>query len=391
MNGMISSVYVHVPFCAQKCEYCAFYSESGQLDKVDRYVDCLLREFRSAPSTFGRGTIFFGGGTPSILTMKQWERLLKGMHETGWCGAAEWTVECNPATVSMDKARLLRDAGVNRISMGVQSLDERLLDRLGRVHSREMVFKSYDILRSAGFSNINLDLMFGIPSQSFEIWQATLNEAMAMDSEHLSCYEVIYEEDTPLFDQMKAGEFDVDEDLTCRMYDELVDRAVKAGFHPYEVANFGRGTWRDEDGIPERACRHNVNYWQGGNCIAFGPSATGYVNGVRTRNWANTGLYCDCVEAGRPPVESREELAPLGRAGETAAFGLRMVDGLREQRFQAVTGMHLEPEWTADINGLVEEGLGERYSGGFRLTRQGLRFADMAAERFLRSGSATER
>ena len=155
-------------------------------------------------------------------------------------GAAEFTVECNPATVSLDKAKLLRALGVNRISMGVQSLDEALLDRLGRVHSRDMVFKSFDILRQAGFDNVNLDLMFAIPGQTMEVWRATLAEAMAMGSEHLSSYEVIYEEDTPLYAQLQAGEFDVDEDLACAMYEELVERALAAGFQQYEIANFAK-------------------------------------------------------------------------------------------------------------------------------------------------------
>src|ERR1041385_206167 len=144
-------------------------------------------------------------------------------------GAKEWTVECNPATVSLDKAKLLRSFGVNRISMGVQSLDENLLDRLGRIHSREMVFKSFDTLRAAGFDNLNLDLMFAIPGQTMEIWRATLAEAVAFGSEHLSSYEVIYEEDTPLFAQLQAGEFDVNEDLACSMYEELIERANAAG------------------------------------------------------------------------------------------------------------------------------------------------------------------
>src|SRR5436309_6942693 len=150
-------------------------------------------------------TVFFGGGTPSILNLKQWRQILEAMERLNLLGAREWTVECNPATVSLDKAKLLRDFGVNRISMGVQSLNEQLLDRLGRIHSREMVFKSFDILRRAGFENINLDLMFAIPGQTLEVWRDTLSEALALGSEHLSCYEVIYEEDTPLYRQLQAG------------------------------------------------------------------------------------------------------------------------------------------------------------------------------------------
>jgi oxygen-independent coproporphyrinogen-3 oxidase len=149
--------------------------------------------------------------------------------------------------------------------MGVQSLDESLLDRLGRVHSREMVFKSFEVLRQAGFDNVNLDLMFAIPGQTIEVWQQTLAEAVALGSEHLSSYEVIYEEDTALYAQLKAGEFAVNEDLACAMYEELVQRSTNAGFAQYEIANFVRSIGPEVPGqIPARACRHNVNYWRGG-------------------------------------------------------------------------------------------------------------------------------
>jgi len=255
----ITSLYVHVPFCARKCEYCAFYSEASDGETVNRYVDALVREMEMVAEDLRPRTIFFGGGTPSLLNMRQWEKILDAMGRLGLTGAEEWTVECNPATVSADKAKLLRERGVNRISMGVQSLNEGLLDRLGRVHSREMVFKSFETLRAAGFASVNVDLMFAIPGQTLEIWRETLIEALAMGSEHLSSYEVIYEEDTPLYEQLKAGEFDVDEDLACAMYEELVAQTERAGFRQYEIANFAREREGAASDVPGYACRHNVN------------------------------------------------------------------------------------------------------------------------------------
>src|SRR5215468_7505064 len=231
----ITSLYVHVPFCAQKCSYCAFYSEASSGELINRYVSALIREFELVANDLKPATVFFGGGTPSILNLRQWEQILRAMDRLNLLGATEWTIECNPATVSLDKAKLLRSFGVNRISMGVQSLDETLLDRLGRVHNRDMVFKSFDILRKAGFDNLNLDLMFAIPGQTLAVWRSTLTEAVAMGSEHLSSYEVIYEQDTPLYAQLQAGEFDVYEDLACAMYEELVFRATQAGFQQYEI------------------------------------------------------------------------------------------------------------------------------------------------------------
>jgi len=451
-SSAAASLYVHVPFCAQKCAYCAFYSEPSGGDLINRYVATLIREMELTALDLKPPTIFFGGGTPSLLNLRQWQQIFRAMERLNLLGAAEFTVECNPATVSAEKAKLFRDFGVNRISMGVQSLDENLLDRLGRIHSRAMVFKSYDVLRRAGLDNVNLDLMFAIPTQTMAIWRDTLNEAVAMQSEHLSSYEVIYEEDTPLFHQLRAGEFDVDEELACEMYEELILRATAAGFRQYEIANFARdqAASHDEsrmangDGeprlpgmdaqrdcepgsagvpagelvlaadvrhsgvtpalpgevydkinghspfairhsrIPSFACRHNVNYWRGGSFYGLGPSATSYVHGVRTRNWSNTQLYCEQLEKGRRAIESREELPPLKRAGETAAFGLRMTAGWPFEEFRRTTDFDLRREWAADMEELARRGWGEISPDAFRLTPRGLRFADAAAELFLR-------
>ena len=402
----VESLYIHVPFCAQKCAYCAFYSEPSGGDLINRYVAALIRELELVAHDLQPRTIFFGGGTPSLLNLRQWEQILRALERLNLLGAEEFTVECNPATVSPDKAKRLRDFGVNRISMGVQSLDEPLLERLGRIHTRERVFQSFDILRRAGFENLNLDLMFAIPGQTMEIWRATLAEALALGSEHLSTYEVIYEDDTPLFAQLQAGEFDVDEDLACAMYEELVERATGAGFRQYEVANFARDgrrsdgvmeNWSNDPweaqhsstptpqhSIPSFACRHNVNYWRGGSFYGLGPSATSYVRGVRTRNWSNTQLYCEQLEKGNRAIESREELPPLKRAGETAAFGLRMNAGWPFAEFRRATDFDLRDEWPAEMNQLVERGWASRDAQQFRLTPQGLRFADSAAELFLR-------
>jgi oxygen-independent coproporphyrinogen-3 oxidase len=402
----VPSLYVHVPFCAHKCEYCAFFSETSDGETINRYAGALVRELELVAPDLKPATIFFGGGTPSLLNLRQWGEILRALDRLGLLGAAEWTIESNPATVSADKAKLWRDHGVNRVSLGVQSLDEALLDRLGRVHSRAMVFRSFDTLRRAGFDNLNVDLMFAIPGQTLATWRATLDEALALGSEHLSCYEVIYEEDTPLYEQLQAGRFDVDEALACAMYDELLERAAAAGLVQYEVANFARdqreGREQRSDGltnhgglrlpaaaadglpIPSRACRHNVNYWRGGSFHGLGPSAAGFVRGVRTKNWSNTRLYCEQLERGRRAIESREELPPLRRAGEIAAFGLRLTAGWPFVEFQQTTGFDLRREWRAEMGQLVAQGWGALEPDRFRLTPQGLRFADSAAELFLR-------
>jgi oxygen-independent coproporphyrinogen-3 oxidase len=384
-EAVVNHLYVHVPFCARKCDYCAFYSEAGDGALVNRYVEALAQEMALVAGDLKPQTIFFGGGTPSLLNLRQWEQILKTMERLGLLGAQEWTVECNPATVSLDKATLLRDWGVNRISMGAQSFDESLLERLGRVHSRATIFKSFDILRAAGFENLNVDLMFAIPGQTLQTWRETLGEALALGSEHLSCYEVIYEEDTPLFQRWKDGAERVDEDLACSMYDELLAATEAGGLRQYEVANFARHSPGELGELPDRACRHNVNYWRGGSFHGLGPSAAGYVRGVRTRNWANTKLYCDQLERGQRAIESSEELPPLARAGEIAAFGLRMTAGWPLEQFRRRTGFDLPVEWREEMRRMIELGYGELLGHNFHLTNRGLRFADWVGAEFLRS------
>jgi oxygen-independent coproporphyrinogen-3 oxidase len=412
--NLVTSLYVHVPFCAQKCEYCAFYSEPSKGATIQRYVEALVRELEIVAPDLRPKTIFFGGGTPSLLNLKQWERILTTMDRLGLLKEKakrltlkaevdyEFSIECNPATVSQDKAKLWRDYGVNRVSMGVQSLDAGLLERLGRVHSRDMVFKSFDLLRRAGFDNVNVDLMFGIPGQTLKVWRETLREALALGSEHLSSYEIIYEEDTPLFAQLQAGRFAVDEELACAMFDELLERTAAAGLEQYEIANFARrsvavaqasspagsqGVLAPQSGninIPDRACRHNVNYWRGGYFYGLGPSAAGYVRGLRTRNWSNTDLYCERLEQGKRAIESSEDLPPVRRAGEVAAFGLRMNSGWRWEDFQHATGFDLRNEWASEMQELAAREWGRLHYNGFQLTPVGLRFADSAGALFLK-------
>jgi oxygen-independent coproporphyrinogen-3 oxidase len=239
-------------------------------------------------------------------------------------------------------------------------------------------------LRQAGFDNLNLDLIFAIPGQTLDVWRRTIREVLTLGSEHLSCYEVIYEEDTPLYAQLKAGQFDVDEGLACDMYDALVDLVTANGFRQYEIANFARHRAGEDGEIPKLACQHNVNYWHGGSFYGLGPSATGYVRGERTKNWANTSLYCEQLEKGQRAFESGEQLAPLARAGETAAFGLRMTAGWRFDHFHQVTGYDLREHWGDEMRQLADQGMGCLEEDRFRLTPKGLRFADAAAERFIR-------
>ena len=378
----IRSLYVHVPFCAQKCSYCAFYSHKPDVNTVDRYVSAVVTELGGLEGQVQLDTIFFGGGTPSILNLRQWERVFRALDNLSKNVGFEFSVECNPATVSPDKAALLKERGVNRISMGVQSFDSKLLDELGRIHTRDMVFRSYDILKNAGFVSINLDLMFAIPGQDMKIWNATLDEAIALQSEHLSCYEVIYEEDTALYARLNAGEFSVNEELAADMYERLIERSSAAGFRQYEVANFARSGVADSD-IPGHACRHNVNYWRGGAWYGAGPSAAGFLDGVRVKNVSSTELYCDYILGGRSAVIERDELSAIDRAAEILAFGLRMNVGWGIGEFREVTGFDVREHWRDVVEQLTVRGWLDVGADRLKLTALGHRFADAAAAEFL--------
>jgi oxygen-independent coproporphyrinogen-3 oxidase len=216
------------------------------------------------------------------------------------------------------------------------------------------------------------------------IWRETLAEVLAMGCEHLSCYELSYEEDTPFFEQFQAGKTEANDDLACAMYDELLATANAAGFAQYEISNFARRLPNESGEIPTRACQHNVNYWRGGSFHGLGPSAAAYVEGVRTKNWSDTLRYCECLERGERAVESSERLEPLRRAGEIAAFGLRMTAGWPLDAFLERTGFDLRDHWQAEIKDLCGRGNAVIEPNRFKLTAQGLRFADQAAEMFLR-------
>ncbi len=382
MSNTVEHLYIHIPFCAAKCDYCAFYSEPAEAAKIERFLVALEREMEQAAPRLAPRTIFIGGGTPSILTTAQFERLLKHLHRViPALGSRlstpdfEWTVETNPATVSPEKARLLRSFGVNRVSMGVQALDDAVLERLGRVHTVAMAHKSLDILREAGFPNVNLDFIFAIPDQTLAQWADTLRRAVALAPQHLSTYELTWEDDTPLLRELQEGHVAVpDETTTLAMYQQMQSVGTEFGFHQYEISNFAR---------PGFECRHNLNYWRGGDYIGLGPGASGYVDGRRYKNVANTAVYCERIERGQSPVDYDERLTPRAHAGELVAFALRMNEGITAAAFHAQTGFLLDRLWPDELCALAKDGLLEWDGLRLRLTGRGRLLADEVAERFI--------
>jgi oxygen-independent coproporphyrinogen-3 oxidase len=366
-SSKVEHLYGHVPFCAAKCHYCAFYSEAGSAAKMEDYVDALLLELGGFATQLAPKTIFFGGGTPSLLPVALMRRVLEAIRDkVSLRQLGEWTIECNPSTVSTEKAKLFRKFGVNRISMGVQALDDELLKTIGRVHSLKAATGSYAKLRAAAFDNINLDLMFGLPGQTMDHWRNTLEKAIELQPEHLSTYCLILEEDTEFWSLFQKGLIKPNEEQELAMYQMAMNTLAAAGYHQYEISNFAK---------PGHECAHNIAYWEGRDYIGLGPSACSTVANRRWQNIPDTDRYIEGIRSEKPVVISEETITPALRAAERAAFGMRMNAG--------VPASLLQGRWEKEIAELLSAELVQWRNGRLKPTPRGILFADEVAAQFV--------
>jgi oxygen-independent coproporphyrinogen III oxidase len=368
VEAPISHLYFHIPFCPKLCPYCSFYVEVGSKHKTTAFLDALLREVETAAEThtLQPRTIYFGGGTPSALTVAQLDYLLGGLRaRLDLSALEEWDLEANPATIRPDKARLLHDLGVTRLSLGVQSWDDGLLQTLGRTHDATQAEATFGILRDAGFTNLNIDLMFGVPGQTLAQWQATLAKSIALGSEHISCYCLTYEEDTEYFRKLTGGTYRQDVDFDADLFETTMDTLTAAGFAQYEISNYAR---------PGHESRHNLAYWRGADYLGFGPSAFSTLGCERRKNLADTAEYTRRILAGESAIGFTEHVSPQTRAGERAAFGMRMSEGVPLAELQS---------WMSAVAEFRELGFLEDRAGRAVLTRRGRLMADAVAEAFV--------
>jgi oxygen-independent coproporphyrinogen III oxidase len=361
---MIAHLYVHIPFCPKVCPYCSFYKETSDRNKTGRFLDAVLSEAERHARKLKPRTIFFGGGTPTALSTSQLRYLISGLAERiEMSDLKEFTVEMNPATVSGEKARMLRELGVNRVSMGVQSWDDRLLATLGRVHTSRQARRSYEILREAGFDNVNLDLIFGVPGQSREQWGATLQETVALEPDHVSAYCLTYEEDTEYFVRMSRSEYVPNESLDADFFEMAMNILEGTGFSHYEISNYSR---------PGRECRHNLAYWLGADFLGLGPSAFSTVADNRWKNVSDTSRYIAALESEEDSADFRETLSDDTRQSERIAFSLRTNRGVEQGSIP-----RNKAEEFAALGLLVLN------DDRWRLTRKGRLLADTVAEAFI--------
>ena len=316
-------LYVHIPFCHRVCPYCSFYKHQHGRTDMSAFVNAVISEARYQRERMDLNleTVFFGGGTPTALSEGHLERLLTGLHEVlDLSHVIEFCLEANPRTVTASKAAMMRRLGVTRVSLGVQAWDEPTLKTLGRDHSPDEAAETFAIFREAGFPSVNLDLMFSIPGQSLETWEDSLERTIALQPDHISAYNLNYEEDTEFFERLSRGQYRADADADASCFTLAMDQLEAAGFEHYEISNYAR---------PGHRSAHNESYWLGADYLGLGPGAFSTHDSRRWKNVSDTGAYLAAMMAeGAPAIDSAEDITPEKRRIERFGLELRTTHGL---------------------------------------------------------------
>lgn len=361
-----AGLYIHIPFCRSRCSYCDFATGIYQGELAERYVRALVDEIARSQNEGARvDTIYFGGGTPSLLTPSQLDHILSALHrEFNIVRGSEVTLEMNPGTVSRDQLRTFRQLGVNRASFGAQTFDDAELAKLGRSHSSADTLKTFHELRAAEFDNVSFDLIAGLPGQTLAAWQRNIEQSLVLQPEHLSFYLLEVHSGTPLADHIRRGLQPVpDEDLAAVMYEWMIERAAEAGYEHYEISNLSR---------PGYASRHNTKYWTGAPYFGFGCSAHSYDG--RARRWSNERdvlRYVESVEKSASPVVEEHELTEADLRAEALFLGMRMMHGVDVSEYNELFGVDLHAQRQAELDRFREAGLVEFDGDVIRLTRNG--------------------
>ncbi|HHT69550.1 MAG TPA: radical SAM family heme chaperone HemW [Firmicutes bacterium] len=378
-------VYVHIPFCEQKCYYCDFHSvvagdEESFSSVVSDYFLSLRREalyYKKLWEDRALRTIFIGGGTPSIVPAEQLASFILFLrNELPFVAEPEITIEANPHSLHYEGAAVLSKAGANRVSLGVQAFQNRLLKAIGRVHTSDQIGQSVGALKRAGITNINLDLMFGLPGQGISDWTETLREAVALRPTHLSCYGLILEDETPLARWVSAGIVHLpSDDEQAEMYDLACEMLKEEAYEHYEISNFCE---------PGMECQHNLLYWHNEPFIALGSGATGYIDGFRYKNMPDIQGYIESWTRHTPYYEYTDQVSLDQEMDETMMVGMRLLRGVEEEAFFRRYQVSFRDIYREPIEDLLAKGLVQESNGCLRVTRQGLFLENMVSGAFLR-------
>ena len=381
MNNRLE-IYIHIPFCIRKCNYCDFLSFCASPEAQGRYVAQLLQELARAASDvsdYEVSSVFIGGGTPSLLPEVYITQIMDTVRQNySLADDAEVTIECNPGTTMRHKFAAYRDAGINRLSIGLQSTDNAELRMLGRSHSFEEFLKSYQGARMEGFDNINVDLIDCIPMQSLKTWKKTLKTLLMLKPEHVSVYNLIIEEGTPFHDMRSEGLLMMPSEEEQEAIDSFTkEYMARQNYRRYEISNWAR---------EGHECRHNIGYWTGVPYLGFGLGASSYFGGTRWKNISDFSRYMDLNMAKAPAEELREEVQVLSREAQMEEFmflGLRMLEGVSSTEFQLRFGQHLDSVYGKVLDKNIIDGLIESRNGRIRLTDRGLDVSNAVMSEFL--------
>lgn len=363
------ALYIHIPFCKQKCFYCDFPSYARKDDLMSDYIEALLIELKEKIKGYKVRSLFIGGGTPSYLNEENLRELMKVIKNINFVENAEKTIECNPGTVSEEKFNIMKDGGINRLSFGLQTTKNNLLKGIGRIHTFEAFKDNYKLARSVGFNNINIDMMFGLPNQSVKDWTESLEEVAKLNPEHISAYSLIIEEGTPFYKLYNEDKLKLpSEEEEREMYKKCKDILIENGYHQYEISNYAK---------EGKECLHNEVYWMCDEYIGVGASSSSYIDGKRIKNIDDLPEYIKRIGNGESIVDEEIINTKNDDIEEFMFMGLRMNCGIEEEVFKRRFNTNVDDIYKDVIEGNINKGLLERKRGRIYLTDKGIELSNM--------------
>lgn len=372
------SLYIHIPFCAQKCLYCDFPSFARKDHLRKAYIEALNKEIislREKHNNLEINTIFIGGGTPSVLEVNELECLLKEVAKLNMAKDTEYSMECNPGNLTEEKLEVMKKYGVNRISMGLQAKQDNLLKGLGRIHNYKTFKENFLLAKKVGFNNINVDLMFGLPNQSLNEWEETLREIISLEPAHISAYSLIIEEGTAFYNLYENDKLKLPtEEEERKMYHLAKKILQENGFNQYEISNYAK---------EEKECRHNLAYWNMDNWIGVGSAAASYINGKRIKNISSVEEYINSIKDKGEAVEEIINNSKNDNMEEFMFMGLRKINGIDENEFKNRFSMNINDVYGEILNKYIGEGLLIRESGRIFLSEKGIEISNVIMADFL--------
>ena len=370
-------LYIHIPFCEQKCFYCDFASYSGKEKLVEPYLKALDKEIRLKTENRVFDTVFIGGGTPSFLSAEQLGILSDSLKDISLTKEYEFTMECNPGNLTEEKARVIRNMGVNRLSIGLQSSNDHILMEIGRIHTFNEFRKNYLMLREMGFDNINVDIIYGLPNENIEILKKTLDDVLNLRPDHISCYSLIIEEFTPFYFKHKKNELNLPDEETERIMNAMIiNTLVENGYERYEISNYA---------LPGKKCEHNIRYWEGRDYAGCGTSAHEYLSGERQENIRTVEGYIRKIEDGGSASVREHQNSFEEDVEEFVFMGMRLLKGIDKDRFVERFHVTMESLFKDAIEKHVKDGLLIDTEDQLRFTEKGVEFSNHVLSDFLLS------